>query len=85
MAGRCPPETLDALLRRSRRQGALERGIFESRNMLKMAKRACGIQEEPEADQVVTTYHLLRLPRQSQGNWKQERWWPHRGMAPGAQ
>ena len=38
----------------------LERGIVRNRNMLKITKKACGIQEEPEADKVLTTYHLLQ-------------------------
>ena len=60
MAGICPPKILDALIRRNWRQGALERGIVWNRNTLKITKKACRIQEEPEADKVLTTCHLLQ-------------------------
>ena len=49
-AGTFPSEILVVLLRRNCRQGALERGVVQTSKTLKIIKKACRIQEEPEAD-----------------------------------
>ena len=52
MAVKCPPEVLGALLRRSRSQAALEKGIIQTKKKLKIAKKMCGILEEPDLKQI---------------------------------
>ena len=39
----------------------MEKGVIQANKKLKIGKTRCGIQEETEADQVVTTLHLLQL------------------------
>ena len=51
LAVRSPQWILDVLLKRSLRLSVLEKGIVQTRKRLKIAKKACGLQKEPEAEQ----------------------------------
>ena len=51
---------MDVLLKRSRSQAALEKGIVHTKRRVRIAERRSGAQEKVEVDHVMTSYHFLQ-------------------------